>query len=351
MRKPRLDSFKNITIIQTAFIGDVALSLYLAQRVRQMAPAASISFVTTPVSADIARLCSAVDRVVAYDKRRDDKGLLGIRNLAARVGKTDCIIAPHRSLRTSLLTYLLKPIYSVGYSRAALPWIYSSRVRYQPHMHETARNNLLLEQFSDFDQSAPPIRPSLDLKYVDISNIDNDLQGETGSPVIAIAPGSVWETKRWPARHFTALVNHLASKGYAVYMIGGPNDMDICSEISSSTPAINLAGKTSIPQSLKLIERMDLVITNDSAPTHFSSLLNIPVIVIYGPTVPEFGFGPLADSSAIIHKDELQCSPCAIHGGRKCPIGTHECMEGIAPEVVAEKAISVIMKSSANKLQ
>jgi heptosyltransferase-2 len=87
---------------------------------------------------------------------------------------------------------------------------------------------------------------------------------------------------------------------------------------------------------MEIIKFSSLVITNDSSPTHFASIFNIPTITIYGPTSPSFGFYPLADNSIVIEKMSVKCRPCSIHGKNKCPQKHFECMKNINPEIVFE---------------
>ena len=67
-----------------------------------------------------------------------------------------------------------------------------------------------------------------------------------------------------------------------------------------------------------------------AAPRHHS-----PTVAIFGPTVPSFGFGPLAAKSAIVEDDLLACRPCDRHGPQRCPLGHWKCMLLQSPERVA----------------
>ena len=139
---PAINSFKNIAIIHTAFLGDVGLVLPLAQFLKDENPEAAITLITTPAAAAIARCASAVAEVVPYDKRGEFSGFSGIRDFAQKLEKYqfDCIIAPHRSFRTALLTKLLKPKYSVGFKNAAGSFFYAQTAPYHLHLHEIERN-------------------------------------------------------------------------------------------------------------------------------------------------------------------------------------------------------------------
>ena len=136
----------------------------------------------------------------------------------------------------------------------------------------------------------------------------------------------------------------LKSNGENVYLIGAQQEIEICNFISKHSGAKSLANQTTIPQILELIRNSKLVITNDSAPTHFASLFNIPTITIYGSTSPCFGFYPLADKSVSIEDVQLFCHPCNVHGSEKCPRKSFECMKNITPEIVFKEVKNIIEK-------
>jgi heptosyltransferase-2 len=110
--------------------------------------------------------------------------------------------------------------------------------------------------------------------------------------------------------------------------------------------AVDATGRLTLLASAELIGRAALLVTNDSAPLHLASAMNTPTIAVFGPTVPEFGFGPLADPSTVVGRDSLACRPCDRHGPQKCPLGHWSCMREISPESVAELARSLITRGS-----
>jgi heptosyltransferase-2 len=147
----------------------------------------------------------------------------------------------------------------------------------------------------------------------------------------------VWATKRWPG--FRELA-HALSTDHRVVVIGADADRDLAAEIMAATSgrAIDATGRLSLLASAELIRRSALLVTNDSLPLHLASAMNTPTVAVFGPTVPEFGFGPLATKSAVAGVSELACRPCDRHGPRKCPLGHWRCMREITPTTVASLA-------------
>jgi len=172
------------------------------------------------------------------------------------------------------------------------------------------------------------------------SSLDNKLQKKVG-----IAPGSVWATKRWTVSGFKELVSLLENKGIKIFLIGGPGDVDKCKEISSENSEI-LAGKLSLSESSCLISKLDCMITNDSSPLHMSAAVNTTVVSIFCATVPEFGYTPWMVDHEIVEVKDLECRPCARHGGNTCPTGTNFCQKNITSSQVFDACVNLLEKES-----
>ena len=97
-------------------------------------------------------------------------------------------------------------------------------------------------------------------------------------------------------------------------------------------------GRLSLLASAELIGRARLLVTNDSAPLHLASAMNTPTVAVFGPTVPAFGFGPLADRASVAEHLGLDCRPCDRHGPQRCPLGHWRCMREITAGDVAALA-------------
>lgn len=350
--KLNLQDFSRIAIIQTAFLGDVALVLWLAQAIRQLHQSAHITLVTTPVSAPLAECAVAIDSAISFDKRRAEKGWHGISVLSQKLRgqKTDLILAPHRSFRTTLISTLAKPSFSVGFDRNSCSFLYSRRAKYYFHLPEVERNMQLLSPFvlSQKILKSPP-KPEIKIPEKSHQAIEILLQNAgiiSSKPLVVIAPGSVWATKRWTEEHFTETAHILKKQGCEVVLTGSGADEQLCRRISEQSGAISIAGQTTIPESLALFSRASVLLCNDSAPTHLANLVKCQVVTIFGPTAPMFGFAPRGENDKVLENLTLKCRPCSIHGGESCPLGTHECMRSVLPSVVVENILTEVLKNS-----
>ena len=240
----------------------------------------------------------------------------------------------------------------IGFSTSAGKFLFTEIVRYVKESHEILRNLSLLKGLG-IEQTGrllPKVYPSeADRQVVENLVTGVPLSGKQAfGDMVAIAPGSIWNTKRWPKEHFVELSRLLAHAGHRIALIGGKPDAPLCEEIMKSlgqVAAINAAGALTLLQSAELIRQSRVLVSNDSAPMHLAVAVGTPVVAIFGATVPEFGFAPLGKHDRVMETRGLPCRPCSIHGGDNCPIRTFDCMWQISPQAVFETIGRVLADS------
>lgn len=163
--------------------------------------------------------------------------------------------------------------------------------------------------------------------------------------IIAIAPGAKWFTKRWSAERFTQIGRKLVG-GHcdALLFMGGEDEFELCHTICGDIKGktLNLAGKTDFGLAGAVMEKCAAFIGNDSGLSHLAAAVKVPSVVIFGPTVKEFGFFPFRNKSVILER-ELYCRPCSHIGGDRCPEKHFRCMEEIEVEDVLS-AVDELLK-------
>lgn len=342
--------FNSILVIQTAFIGDAILTLPLIQVLKKNYLDSSIDVVVVPRTVDIFSNHPAITNIIPYDKRGKDNGLIGFWRLRnqLRAKNYDLIVIPHRSIRSALLAWLLKPNVRIGFDRSAGRLLFTRIVHYDPTDHEIDRNLSLLSPLSlrINKNELPQLYPSAEDALVVDSVLDSFGLNEENH-IITVAPGTIWNTKRWHADRYATMCKQLSSECSAVLLIGGKEDSALCEEIAGMSKAknvFNVAGKFSLLQSAELIKRSHVLVSNDSAPMHLAVAVGTPVVAIFGATVPEYGFAPRGAHDIVIETKGLKCRPCSIHGGKTCPIKTFECMIAITPKLVVNKVMPFLRK-------
>jgi heptosyltransferase-2 len=342
---------RSILIVQTAFLGDVILTLPLAQALTREWPDSSITFVVLPGAASVLDGHPAVRDVITYDKKRSQRGLFAMLRLASglRRRRFDVALVPHRSLRSALVVAAAGIPRRIGFDRSAGRMLLTDVVRYREDAHEIDRNLSLLAPLGIRPPESRP-RPELHPRPADSDAVDavlHDHRQRVGDfdpgSMVGLAPGSVWKTKRWPAEKFLALARALRRSGYHIVLVGGPEDRALCGIIAEdpAVTGLNAAGKLTPIQSAELARRCRVLVSNDSAPAHLAAGVGTPVVTIFGATVPSFGFAARGPRDRVIETPGLACRPCSIHGGHRCPIGTFVCMERIIPQAVHDAVLEI----------
>lgn len=320
-------------VVQTAFLGDVVLTTpLLAVLAERHGP---VDVVTTPAAAPLLETHPAVRRVFPYDKRRTDRGLTGLRRLARRLRAERYAVAylPHRSLRSAALARLARIPRRVGY-KDGWPALYTE-ARPRPRSgHEIDRLLALVENVPRHEA-----RPTLQLVASDVARAENELRtAAVAPPFVALAPGSIWGSKRWP--QFAALARRLVPH-LDVVLVGGPDDAALAEAIVATAAdggaahrVVSLCGRLSLRESAAVIREAAVLVTNDSAPLHFAQAVETPTVAIFGPTIPAFGFGPRGPRDVVVGLDGLACRPCSPHGPAACPLRHHQCMEAVSVDDV-----------------
>ncbi|MGL6115216.1 MAG: glycosyltransferase family 9 protein [Cetobacterium sp.] len=330
-----------ILIIHTAFIGDIVLSTPLIRALKDKYSDCEITYVTTPAGASILRNNPNISEIIEYDKRGIHKGLKGIYELGKRLRykNFNMVITPHRYLRSSFLSWLTRAPIRKGYNIATGSFFFTDKIPYINGEHEV----LKLLRFVD-EKVEKRYEIELYPDKENIKKIQNLLGNIENKKIILIAPGSKWFTKKWPLEYFNEVIKSLELREDIVQVIVGGQD-ELSLNIYKGKNVIDLRGKTSLLDMAQLAKLSTIILTNDSSPIHIGSAWKKPhIIAIFGPTVKKFGFFPWSTNSEVIEENNLECRPCSIHGGSKCPKGHFKCMMDIKPEKILEKIEATLKK-------
>ncbi|MBI1967010.1 MAG: lipopolysaccharide heptosyltransferase II [Gemmatimonadetes bacterium] len=317
-------------VVQTAFLGDVVLTTpLLAALAERHGP---VDVVTTSAAAPLIETHPAVRRVIPYEKKGKDRGLRGLATLARtlRAERYEVAYLPHRSLRTAALALLARIPRRVGF-HDGWPLFYTEVKRRPAEGHEIDRLLALVGLPSG--AYTPRLYPTPEderaaAAVLAAAGITDDF--------VVLAPGSIWGSKRWP--YYPQLAERLARR-MPIVAVGGPEDAALGDEILQAVrrhggAAVNACGSLSLRASAALIAKARLLVTNDSAPLHLASAMGTPVVAIFGPTIPDFGFGPVRPQDLTLGVAGLPCRPCSRHGPPRCPLGHHRCMKALFTDSV-----------------
>ncbi|MES2534466.1 MAG: lipopolysaccharide heptosyltransferase II [Pseudomonadota bacterium] len=339
---------KRTLIISPNWIGDAVMAQPLLQLLRERHPERAIDVLAPGWVAPVWRAMAEVDTVLESPFRHGELQLRErwrFARLLRQRGYADAHVLPN-TLKFALIPWLAGIPKRVGYR---------GEMRYGllNVMHrDTRRAPRPMVSFYAALASAPAVsvpppsalpRPALTVSREKISEAMTQVGLAPDQPLIAFAPGAEFgSAKRWPAAHFAQLATTIlqAHPAAQIVLLGSGKDKEVCEEIVAAAPQVkSLAGVTSLDQAIALIARADAVVSNDSGLLHIASSLNRPIVAIYGPTDPDHAppFSDMAKSLSL----RLACAPCRQ---RECPLGHHDCMQKLGPEMVWEPLMPMLLR-------
>ena len=234
-----------VLLVQTGFLGDVILSTPVIAGLRALFPKADISLLTTPQAAPLLRSHPDLSELIVFEKRGKDSGLKGLFRLAKELRSKEfgLVVSLHKSYRTAALLFLSRIPRRLGFREASAWWSYTRTIRRKHLSHDVLRNLVILELLGARVEDLPQemkISPGASAE----EKAQEILAPFHSRPIIGIAPGSVWATKRWTEKGFARLVTLLQEKEFPVVLLGGPEERELCDRISggASAEVLNLAG-------------------------------------------------------------------------------------------------------------
>jgi ADP-heptose:LPS heptosyltransferase len=171
------------------------------------------------------------------------------------------------------------------------------------------------------------------------------LTGPKKEKWIGIAPFASYVTKMYPLQKTEQVIRGLmANKLNKLVVFGSAEDATTVTTWPEMFPGIIIAaGAMSLGDELKLMAHLDVMISMDSANMHFASLVNVPVVSVWGPTHRYLGFMGWGQQAAHAVELDLYCRPCSVFGNKPCYRGDHACMNELSPVLITEKAEEVII--------
>ncbi len=340
---------RRVVVVQTAYLGDLVLTTPLVREIARVCPAAALTIVTTAVGPEVFGGLAGVERIVPWDKRR--AGLLGLVRLARQLRSAgyDVAVLAHRSHRSACLVRLAGIARRIGFAGAPGAWAYSETVVRDARRHAVSRYLALAAPLGGSPESADP-RPTLGglARAREPARRLLEAAGLAARPFVALAPGSVWPTKRWPPERFAEVARRARALGVEPLLVGSATDVESSRAVEASTPGgvASLVGGTSVGELAAVLERALAVVANDSGAAHVAAAVGTPVVAVFGPTVPAQGSAPLGARHVVVEHPALDCRPCGRHGARRCPQGHFRCMREIGAERVLEALLPLLDRAA-----
>jgi lipopolysaccharide heptosyltransferase II len=352
----------NILLVRLRLIGDVVFTTPAIRAIRRHYPDARITYIVEEQAAPVVRDNPHLDEVIvvcdphAPGRLRADLAL--IRRL--RRERYDLAIDFHGGPRSSLLTWLSGARTRIGYEVAGRSWMYTTRVPrprvLRPRHSVVSQWDVLLPlgiapPNPDSDATEMPANAAA-AEAVDRRLADAGIGA--GNPIVVVHVSAGNPFRRWPAEAFVELICRLASADPTrrIILTSGPSDAAAATAVAREArarlaqgeqPAVVECGEFNLSELHALIARAAIYIGGDSGPLHIAGTTEVPVVGLYGPTLPVRS-QPYRGTGFISMAAEVNDLPCRPCDQRRCEPGDFRCLSRISAESVAALAELALSK-------
>jgi len=315
-----------VAVIRFSSLGDVILSSVVLEPLYKKGY--EITFITFEPFKQLFIKDYRINKLMAVE-RSQLKSIKDLKIFSEKLKNQDLIIDLHSNLRSFLISKFSK-VKTLRYDKRS--------VQRRLLIKQLFKSFVKLKNFNVIDAYLQPLRkigiegdyrPKILIDENDFPNID------LPKSFIVVGTGARYKGKIYP--YFKEVVEILKYRENIV-LVGSKEDLE--KDKNKYENVVDLRGKLNLRQSLAVISKAKLSISNDSAIAHMSRAVNTKVLMIYGATHPYFGFYPFKDEGDYIFKN-ISCQPCDLHGKKECKYKDYRCFD-IKPEYVAEKALSLI---------
>jgi len=343
---------EKILIVRFSSLGDIILTTPVIGALKTKFPQSRIFFLTKAQYGDMLRADPRILSLIEFDPTGKHKGVSGFVKLIEklRTYDFDLLIDLHANLRSFFIRHLTKSKIKLKYNKRWLSRFLM--VRFKFLKTKTIRTvDSYLKVLKNMQINAPEKNPLLFLSQDDVEFSKHFLleqKVEKDDIVMGVHPGARWQTKRWDEGKFEQVCQVLIDRfNCKIMLLGDVEDKKLIEKIKKNLPDTKLIKAVGLPlgKLMSLIKRCDCFITNDSGPMHIASALQVPVVAIFGPTHPRLGFAPVGSKNEVLCAN-VRCSPCSLHGEKRCKKKSRYCMDLIQPEMMVEAVEKLLQEKN-----
>jgi ADP-heptose:LPS heptosyltransferase len=333
---------RNILVLEYWNLGDIVMELPFLRNLRLQYSKARIVLLTSPKAAPLLEHQGLVDEVIVVRvpwaqhysrwKKYNPFSPLWIELVRTlkllRAQFFDLAFSARADIRENLIIWLVKARRRVGYGFGGGGVFLTDVVTPDLlHPHFSARWLRLLEHLGK------PIlvrKPSLHLSQEEERFAEEYLAQQgvlNGEFLVGVHSGARSANRQWGQENFAAVAQRLQAQfPIKILWFQDPQQtlplQDGDHFLSLSLP---------LRRFLAVLSRCRLLICNDSGPMHIATALNVPAVVVFGPTEPAW-FGPLGQENQVVIRPGFWCRPCFDY----CLFDQPYCLRTISTDSVFE---------------
>lgn len=343
----------HLLLFKLAGMGDLLLASPAVRACRRSWPEARITLLTGQSNRTVYAHCPHLDGIETIDDRRLLAGsaLACAREAWAlrrrlRALRPDVALVLHKDWRHNLLFRLAGVPRRYGFARDGGGRFLTRAVATTREQHDIEKYLAvcaLVDGFRPDGEHVELFPGAADREAVDA--LLTDWRCAARWAPVALAPGGAanakeeMATRRWPLEHYVELAGRLLADDRHVLLVGGPGDRRFTERILEAHPAAaggrirDATGRLSPHGSMLLLRHAALLVTHDCGPMHLGAVAGIPVLALYGPTVPAETRPRTAGSRVLWRREQCACIPC-YHEGRFPACAHGRCLAEITPAEV-----------------
>ena len=330
---------RKILVIRFSALGDIAMTVPVVASLCQQYPEVQVTMLTCKMGERIYKAVLDLPnlQIKGIDVKKDYHGIGGLNRLYHQLKAEgyDAVADLHDVLRTKWL--------NLGFAlhrtpRARIDKGRADKKALIAHKSQQQLKSSIERYREVFDLLGMPVKLDFEPKP-----LASDLQLK-GNCNIGIAPFAQHRGKIYPKELMLQVIEGLlqAKDDLHIYLFGGPDEQTELDEWASRNPdrITNTAGRQRLGDDLKMMSKLDCMISMDSANMHMASLVGCRAVSIWGATDVKAGFYGYKQKTEDIVSLPLDCRPCSIYGNKPCKYGDFHCMTNIKPEQVINKVLN-----------
>jgi lipopolysaccharide heptosyltransferase II len=359
-----------ILLIRLRLIGDVVFTTPAIRAVRRAFPDASITYLVEEHAAAVVRDNPHLDRVMVIDRASGWRRMIQDLTIAQQLRhqRFDIVVDFHGGPRGSFLTWASGAKVRLGYEVKGRSWMYTTSVsrprELRPRHSVENQWDLLpflspaLAQSPDrtIDRTEMAANPEAEARVAQRLQ-DAGVSAAHRLIVVHVSAGNPF--RRWPVEHFESLAVQLgaADPVRRIILTSGPSEVQAARQIADRARQRLGVGKNdtilagqefTLTELRSLVARAALFIGGDSGPLHVASTTDVPIVGLYGPTLPvrSAPWRPEALVTEAVELTDLPCRPC---DQRQCEPGDFRCLTTVSPDVVSQAAERALWRAARNR--
>ncbi|MDP9339396.1 MAG: glycosyltransferase family 9 protein [Acidobacteriota bacterium] len=352
---PLTEEIRNIVVIELWNLGDIVMQTPFLINLRIHYPQARIILLTSPKIVPLIANQGLVDEIIEvrapwaqhYSRWRKYNpfstqwsSLLGVLH-SLRALHFDLAFSARADLRDNFIMWLLNARRRVGYSFGGGGCFLTDAVvpdLRNPHFsHRWLR---LLEHLGKPIRERQPRLHVSKEEQLSATKLLEDRGVRSGDFLLAVHPGARSSNRQWGEAHFEEVAERLLDK-FPVKIIWFQDPGQ-----EATAPAVSNVIPLSLPLKdfVAVLHQCGMFVCNDSGPMHIATALNVPVVVVFGPTEPAW-FGPLGPHNQVVIRQGFWCRPCFDY----CIFDQPYCLRAVTVHEVyhaAEKTLEMLLSPS-----